>query len=235
MKRPKGEMSNELFHKIIKDGKEMGVYGYSPFFMGEPFIFPRIWEFLDYMQKEKVTVAMYTNGQAIDVERFIQYKNISYLDFSINAATAETHKKIMRGLDFNKVVENYNKALKAPFTIQASFIIVEENKDEVDEFRKMFKKARVGKFVNWAGDKKDPVKRTGKRTPCWVLFHQMMVLWDGTVVPCCVDYEGRQVLGDANKQTLKEIWDNASWMREKHRNYDFDIPICKNCDKNARE
>lgn len=236
MSRLKGEMSDELFHKIIKEGKEMGVKRYSPFFMGEPFIFPRIWDWLDYMEKEGVTVALYTNGQTIDVDRIVKYRNIDYLDFSINATTPETHKKIMRGPDFKKVVENFNKARRlAPFMVRASFVTVEENKSEIEEFKKMFGKTEVVSFTNWAGDKHSPLGKSGKRIPCWVLFHQMMILWDGTVVPCCSDYDGKQVLGNANKQSLKEIWDSYAWMREKHTKLDFDIPVCKNCNYNINE
>ena len=43
MTRPKGEMSDELFYKIIKEGKEIKDSVFIPFLNGEPFVFPRIW------------------------------------------------------------------------------------------------------------------------------------------------------------------------------------------------
>ena len=236
MTRPKGQMTDELFHKIIKEGKEMGVRQFSPFFMGEPFIFPRIWEWLDYMEKEGVSVALYTNGEFIDVDKIVKYKNIRYLDFSINASMPETHAKVMRGPNFEVVKRNFEKARKkAPFMVRASFVTIEENAHEVEEFKKMFGRTEVVGFTNWTGDMHDALERKGKRVPCWVLFHQMMVLWDGRVVPCCADYSGKQILGDANTQTLKEIWDSAEWMRDKHRKLEFDIPVCKDCNSNTME
>jgi len=234
MTRQGGQMSDDLFHKIIKDGKDMGVRQYSPFFMGEPFIFPKIWEWLDYMEKEGVQVALYTNGEYVDVERLIKYKNIRYLDFSINAATEETHAKIMRGPRFTTVKKNFEEARKkARFLVRASFVATSDNVHEVQKFKETFKKVEICGFSNWTGAKHDPLERKGKRIPCWVLFHQMMVLWDGRVVPCCSDFDGKQVLGDANKQTLEEIWDNSKWMREKHRKLEFDIPVCKDCNYNT--
>lgn len=42
---------------------------------------------------------------------------------------------------------------------------------------------------------------------CYGLRDQMGVLWDGTVVPCCLDHEGDIPLGNLYRQTLDEILD----------------------------
>ncbi len=234
MIRPKGSMSDELFHKIIKEGKEMGVKNYSPFFMGEPFVFPKIWEWLDYMEKEGVGVGLYTNGQFIDVERVIKYKNIRYLNFSINALTAETHRKVMRGPKFEKVMENYKKArMLAPFYVRKSFVVHELNVHEVKEFESQRGSEVVG-FYDWTGDKYSVLARKGEKGPCWVLFHQMTILWDGRVVPCCADYNGKLILGDVSKQSLREVWLNTEWLREKHRKMEFDTSPCDTCNYNTK-
>jgi radical SAM protein with 4Fe4S-binding SPASM domain len=99
----------------------------------------------------------------------------------------------------------------------------------------VFDKTATTGFSNWAGDKHDKLERKGERVPCWPLFHQMMILWDGRAVPCCEDYDGRQIMGDANTQTLKEIWDNSEWLREKHRRLEFDTPVCRDCNYNTKE
>ena len=235
MTRKHGQMKDELFYKIIKEGKEIGIKEYSPFLMGDPFMFPNIWHWLDHMRDEEVIVSLYTNGIYIDVDRLIEYPNIKYLNFSVNAATPETHFKLMRGPSFDVVRKNYAEAMeKAYFPVRASFIIQEENEHELEDFKKMFPKHEVTGFSNWTGDRHDKLERKGEKVPCWVLFHQMTILCDGTVVPCCMDYDGKQVLGDANTQHLKEIWDNAEWMREKHRNYDFTTFVCRNCNYNVK-
>jgi radical SAM protein with 4Fe4S-binding SPASM domain len=235
MTRLMGSMSDTLFYKIIKDGKDMGVKQYSPFLMGEPFVFPKIWEWLDYMEKEEVEVSLYTNGIYVDIDKLNRYKNIRYLNFSINAATDETHTKVMRGPKFDVAKKKFEYALKtAKFPVRASFVVIEENVHEVETFKSMFKKTEVTGFANWTGDRQSALARKGEKVPCWVLFHQMVVLWNGTVVPCCMDYDGKQVLGDANTQTLKEIWHNSSWMRTKHANYDFGTYVCRNCNYNVK-
>ncbi|MCI8537741.1 MAG: radical SAM protein [Oscillospiraceae bacterium] len=40
---------------------------------------------------------------------------------------------------------------------------------------------------------------------CYGLRDQVGVLWDGTVVPCCLDHEGDIPLGNLYRQTLEEI------------------------------
>ncbi len=236
MTRPMGEMSDELFHKIIKDGKAMGVKYYSPFMNGEPFVFPRIWEWLDYMEKEEVMVSLYTNAEFMDVDRLVKYKNIWYVNCSLNAATKETYDKVMRGPDYERVLKNIRDLFrKAPFSVRVSFIITSDNVHEVEQFKSMYRRRKFCGFANWTGDKQNSLARSGDRVPCNVLFTQMFVLWNGLVVPCCMDYNGKQILGDANRQTLKEIRDNAAWMRDKHRRHEFDIPVCQNCNYNVND
>lgn len=234
MTRPMGEMSDELFYKIIKDGKDMGIKFYSPFMNGEPFVFPRIWQWLDYMEKEGVWVSLYTNAEFMDVDRLVKYKNIHYVNCSVNAATKETYDKVMRGPKFETVKKNIDALFKkARFMVRTSFITADENVHEVELFKSMYRRKKVNWFANWTGDRHSSLERKGDRGPCYVLFHQMFILWDGRVVPCCMDYDGKQILGDANKQTLKEIWKNTSWMRDKHKRHEFDVPVCKNCNYNV--
>jgi hypothetical protein len=61
----------------------------------------------------------------------------------------------------------------------------------------------------------------------------MVILADGTVVPCCNDYSARNPLGDLKTQTLREIW-NGSEMRKLRRmlanpQSDRTGKICEKC------
>ena len=48
----------------------------------------------------------------------------------------------------------------------------------------------------------------GEQSFCYGLRDQVGVLWDGTVVPCCLDHEGDIPLGNLYVQTLEEILDS---------------------------
>lgn len=228
-------MTDELFYKIIKEGKEMGVSRYTPFIMGEPFIFSRIWKWLDYMEKEGVYVSLYTNAEFLDVERLIKYKNIWYVNCSLNAATPETHKKIM-GISWEKAKKNIDDLYnKAPFKVKVSLIKCDENIHEVEAFKKMYKSRSVGQSGSWTDAIHNSQDMKGVKIPCYTVLNQMYIHCDGKAVPCCMDYDAKMVIGDANTQSLKEIWKNNQWMRDKHRAGKWDeIPICKTCNYNSK-
>lgn len=63
-------------------------------------------------------------------------------------------------------------------------------------------------FLEWGERFEWPdlgVQETGGRHFCYGLRDQVGVLWDGTVVPCCLDHEGDIPLGNLYRQTLEEI------------------------------
>jgi len=235
MTRPKGEMSDELFHKIIKEGKNMRGSFFVPFLNGEPFVFSRIWEWLDYMRDEKVRVHIYTNAEYMDVDRLVQYRNISCICCGINAATKETYDKVVRGPKYETVIENMKELIKKAKIRQifASMVVIDENQHEVELFKETWGKYAIfGEFKNWGGARHCSIEKTGERLPCWALLNTMSILWDGRVVPCCMDYDGKMILGDVNKQTLTEIWHQSQWMRKRHKRLDFNMEPCEECNHN---
>jgi len=232
--RLRGQMSDELFHKIIEESKAFRSPEIVPFLNGEPFIFPRIWEWLDHMKDNNCRVYLFTNAERMNVDKLIKYTNIRYVCCSLNANTKETHNEIVRGLDYDKVVANIEELIKkAPFRVYVSFVKVDKNKHEFEAFKKRWgKQAVYGEFKNWGGARHDPLERTGQRVPCQSMLRSITILWDGRVVPCCLDYDGKLILGDANKNTLTEIWQSFSWLRKRHRKLDFDMVPCKECNQN---
>lgn len=234
MTRPMGEMSDELFHKIIKESKIFRNPEIVPFLNGEPFVFFRIWEWLDYMRDNECRVYLFTNAELIDVDRIIKYPNIRYVCCSINAATKETHSAIMRGPNYEVVEAKVQELIKkASFPIYVSMVEVERNQHEVESFREKWgKRVTHGEFKNWGGARHDKLEKAGVRKPCLALLRTITILWDGRVVPCCMDYNGQLILGDANTQTLSEILINSKWLRKRHMKLDFNMIPCKDCNHN---
>ncbi|MFO0576719.1 MAG: SPASM domain-containing protein [Polyangia bacterium] len=67
---------------------------------------------------------------------------------------------------------------------------------------------------------------------CSYPFRSVVVLWDGRVVPCCRDDDGRLILGDLNRQTLEEIWHGpvARELRRRHRRNELPKGhLCSGC------
>lgn len=238
MTRPMGMMNDELFHKIIKEGKGLGVKYYLPFLNGEPFLFPKIYDWISYMEKEGVGVILYTNAELMDVERLLRYANIRFINCSLNAATEETYEKIMRFPNFERVSKNIAELLaKAYFPVKVSMVVTEENFGEQMAFKdKWGRQASVVRLVSWPswlGDKGKALEHGIKKIPCDHMLRNVIILWDGRVCLCCMDYDGKVILGDLNKENLMDIVVNKlEPLRKRHLVLDFDMPLCRSCNRN---
>ncbi|MGB3299100.1 MAG: radical SAM/SPASM domain-containing protein [Phormidesmis sp.] len=61
---------------------------------------------------------------------------------------------------------------------------------------------------------------------------QAGILYDGTVVPCCKDYDGKIPLGNLNNHSLSDILDRqapACGLREGFDKFQINHPVCKQC------
>lgn len=85
-------------------------------------------------------------------------------------------------------------------------------------------------------DGPDPLLGRPTATPvvhlCSYPFRSVVVLWDGRVVPCCRDDDGRLILGDLNQQPLAAIWQGeaAQALRAQHQRGDLpEGHLCHGC------
>ncbi|ARN74943.1 radical SAM/SPASM domain-containing protein [Oceanicoccus sagamiensis] len=71
-----------------------------------------------------------------------------------------------------------------------------------------------------------------KRGGCSLPWNQMAVLWDGRVVPCCYDYDGKYTVGDVREKSLLEIWHDKPMqaLREEFESKQVSNDLCKNCE-----
>ena len=85
-----------------------------------------------------------------------------------------------------------------------------------------------GETFDWP-DRNAPDRGTGGF--CRGLVHQLGVLCDGTVVPCCLDHEGDIPLGNLFRQNLADILDGdrAKAMRAGFSRRVFTEDLCRRC------
>lgn len=246
-------MNEKLFEKIIYDCIELKPTMIWPFLNGEPFLDPRIFEHLDYIEKiiPGQQLGLFTNASLLNEEKIQRLfeNNIKLLHISINAARKETYKKIM-GLDYGKLLKNMEFILKyrKDAFISVSFVVINENRNEIGEFKRIWKDA-VGEVEirdcgNWGGELKSRAEFYGKLRnrlssiaiapkPCSWQIMNMFILRNGNVCHCCADVEGKLIIGNANKETLFNIWTSKlnKDLRYKHLlgTHKKEIDICKVC------
>lgn len=71
---------------------------------------------------------------------------------------------------------------------------------------------------------------------CWKLWHSCVVTWDGRVLPCCFDKDGKYVMGNVSLSPFKKIWWNNRYhnFRKKIVRSRKEIDMCKNCSEGCK-
>jgi hypothetical protein len=237
--RPGGMMADDLFHAIIRQGQALCDAWYTPFLNGEPFAFPKIFEWLDYMEQAGVRIHLYSNCALLDrekIDRLVRYRRIELMHCSFNGATPETYRQVMRGPDFARTQANIQYLLsRATFPVVVGMVVNDATFAEQDLHRQMWgAQAIFSRFSNWSGLRHTGVEVGGGKVPCPRAKHNISILWDGRVNLCCQDHDGRMILGDLNRQSLAEIRQTSRWVRQAHERLDLtDLPLCQACNVNT--
>ena len=110
--------------------------------IGESLLHPKLIEIVDILKEAGAFMAMTSNGALMTEKKFLQLVEAGVLsfNFSVNAATAETHKTVMGMKNFEKVMKNIRRAIELKkernlmVKIHASFVVCETNEEEVFDF-----------------------------------------------------------------------------------------------------
>jgi len=255
MTREKGYMSFDLFQDIINQAKGNRNRLIILHHFGESLLHPEIVGFINYAEKFMITListnaANLTEDKAIDIIR----SQLSYITISINGVDEQTYFKVTQRRCFDNVIENtiLFLQLKRQYEntkLQVNLQIIKMNKTrhQLDQFTEFWKsqgadQIHIKNFDTWAGQI-EPIKNlansndqirssNSERYPCKYLWDNVVVLWDGRVVPCCRDYDGKEILGDLREQSLKEVWGSPQLhrLRAQHIAGNFsDSELCKDC------
>ena len=118
-------------------------------------------------------------------------------------------------------------------------INMKDTNKEIKDFKKEWEEKAdevlISDFVDWAGQiSKEENFNTNlkkQRHPCNWFWTSIVVLWDGRVVPCCKDCDAKLVLGNLNKQTIKEVWNGKRFreIRKQQIRGKFANKLCYNC------
>ena len=67
--------------------------------------------------------------------------------------------------------------------------------------------------------------------PCWALFTEGHVTWDGRLSACCFDHDGRFDMGDLKKMTFMEAWHSPRFceLRADHLRREVARTVCGQC------
>ena len=251
--RTPGFMEFGLFEKIIREVSSMRrkpvthLHGF-----GEPL--------LDKLLSERITLAkacgirhtyIVTNASLLfpETSRQIIHAGLDKMKISFYGTDDDSYSATMRRLQFKVTFQNIVDFIRIRRELNRTnpqlilqYLPHETNHARTEEFRVLWSPLidkKVGDCVNIASLHNYGGGRTYNRVGdkivsiCFYPWTAMSVLCDGRVVTCCMDYNGAQVVGDLNVQTVMEVW-NGPVLSSVRRNFGkleySGFPTCMCCD-----
>jgi radical SAM protein with 4Fe4S-binding SPASM domain len=252
MKRPKGYMDFNLFKEICIQAYNIGVKGIRFLRWGEPLLHPNILEMVKLAKEYGMLTHITTNGSKLDNNMIVNLN--MYLDSIIISmqGTNEREYKTFRGNNYEKILKNieHYKELRDSCNDETYIIIsttiTDESKEEIKAFkdRMLLYADDVSIGYTWFKrlENKEPVKdliERAKKLPHYFKCQEVMVKlsidWDGTVSPCCLDYDQQLTVGNIKNNTLMELWESEQTkaIRTLLTNKRQDIfTLCRTCELN---
>ncbi len=248
MSRHIGFMSKETFNVVRQELNKFGIRKVYLHFQGEPFLNKFTPEFASALKKDNFEVGIFTNGQAFNEKNIeeLAMAKIDLIRFSVDGATAETYQQNRVGGKFEKVYENMKKVALAhkgkKTRIEWQFLALQNNEHEIEKAESMAMELGIKFFVKGfrvtdpdLAPLNDLYKSKFMIKPCTDIYHQVGIYWNGDVVPCCYDVDGKKIMGNLLKSSLTEIWNSKKYasFREGVNGYakspDSEPTLCNNC------
>jgi radical SAM protein with 4Fe4S-binding SPASM domain len=241
--RAKGIMKQDVFEAVVEQCVRGGVrlvhlHGY-----GEPLIDKQLPERIRFCKEAGIPrVKIFTNGDLLrgDMAQRLLDCGLDEIKISIDGSDSAEFDRLRIGLSHEKVLENVRafrrmrdaagstKPVIVAATCQTSNraqtkVMLDGVVDHID----------FTHIHNWGGALGDADPHR-VRKPCDRLWRTMTVLVNGDVALCCLDYSGKEVLGNVIQDRMMDIWNNARYneLRQLHReSRQSEIPLCSNCTK----
>lgn len=231
----KGFMEYNLFCKVVDDlscfGEGIRLKQLIFHILGEPLLHPQIAEMIAYAKKKNVAekLILYTNGSKLtpELSRKIVDAGIDIIQISIEHVTSEGYEKIAHiKLDYDNLLSNigYLYAYKKDNCFVSAKILdcnlsqSEKEKFFID-FERITSECHIETLMQTVpADIKDTTLGIGRTTTndgyeaipksvCTLPFYILGVSYDGLVSPCVCDWSKELIIGDINKNALKDIWE----------------------------
>jgi radical SAM protein with 4Fe4S-binding SPASM domain len=257
LRRPRGRMSDALWTKLVTEAAacrpDVELW---PTFYGEALLLgPRIFAYVRQARAAGLTnIVLNSNGSFCrdGVNEQILTCGLRKFLLSLDGFTRETFESIRYTRDphgkhgpvyagvrdlLRRKRQLDAQGLETP-TIICQFSKMEENEHEADAFRDYWlalgAHVKIREKLTWTGfvPAANLTREFRERIACPWANNTCAIHWNGDVVACAVDNEGRFVAGNVNDQTIAGVWQGElRGLREAHRRHIWDdLPeICQGC------
>ena len=216
--------------------------------MGEPLLHPNLEEILNISHKLGFKVIITTNGVLLDKTADILLKSPALFKVNISLHSFEANIGINKESYFSSCFDFADSASKKAIvtvfrlwnngganSLNEEILNMMSSRFTGEEWAKNSKGIRIRQklFMEY-GDKFDWPMHSSKTTDhitCYGTKDHVGVLCDGSVVPCCLDYDGNLSFGNLFNDSLDEILktDEAIRFFTAIRNKIAPSQMCKTC------
>lgn len=221
--------------------------------LGEPLLHPEIGKFLDICNENRLSASITTNGSLIKKQEknLIGKKALRQINYSLHSLMENSEdwtlviKDILEFIKENQLSlyhclrlwnlssgdEKDNhlilKQISDYLGEEITFLKEEITKGHGIKIKQNVYLQQQERFV-WPEINGEEIFKSGK---CRAIRHDIAILSDGTVVPCCLDAEGAMKLGNIFEKSLGDILesDRAKNIYNGFGNGKVVEPFCKTC------
>lgn len=240
-----GLMDWALFTRVVDECAAAGVYSLRLSLRGESFLHPRIVDAVRYAKSRGIAeVSTLTNGLRLDEELFreVMAAGLDWITISFDGLGA-TYERIRRPARYDRAVEkiaNYARIKAAAGRVKPVVkvqSILPAIREDPEAYYRVFAPIADMVSANPLIDYLHKDEQAGipyeSNFSCPQLYQRLVVGSDGLVLACANDEENECVIGDATRQTIREIWhgpelDAARRSHREHRGV-RDYRACAKC------
>lgn len=228
--------------------------------LGEPLINENLPDFIFKIKKNNVAkeVAITSNGSLLSKELSHKLINagLDRLSISLNGINDEHFKSIVGvNVNFDRMYEqikyfySIREKCHLHVKINGDYFCEEDKEKFVYLFKDCTDSLNIDHVVNvWPGlevTENDTqrmydydlenlkMKESGRKAVCPLMFYELLIHSDGSVSPCCVDYNFKnENLGNVLCDNIKSIWEGKKILeirRQALRGENISYEICRDC------
>lgn len=253
--REKGFMEREVFLNLLEDACECGVKKINLFFLGESLMHKELFFMIEEIVKRGLECRLNTNASFLNEKKAIELLNtgIQHITISFEGVNKEVYESLRVNGNYETTLSNITRVIQlkndmnSDCEITIEVIELDETRDLIEDFKKQMKRLNpdylnVKVYRNWIGylDSLKTEEAVKQYNVCSYPWRSMAVLWDGTFVPCCVDFDGIYPLG--KNIPIMDAWNSREmvslrkWLVARKDNFSLNKTtskcsgLCAQCD-----
>lgn len=250
-------IDDELFYRVTKEAKELGITDVGLYITGEPLTNPKVYDYVAYLKNivQFDYVYISTNGLLLTPSNLVKLVDagIDSIKFSVSGYDKESFLQ-HHGVDgFDLVYENiknayeYRKEKHLTYKLYMFSIITKYNEHYKEKFKALYEPyvdelvladvmengiKGVEKLLPQNRNSKSATAGLTKTIPCKDLFNRIAINQEGYLMACCYDTTSRMsIVEDLKKCSLKEAvyGERMVAVRKRHMDKNICHTICNYC------